>query len=319
MNKNSSNQRIQAIFLALFVTFLWSTSWVLIKIGLKDIPALTFAGLRYTMAFICLLPFAFRPVYRKEIDKLGFRGWGLLIILGLLFYSVTQGTQFLGLVYLPAAMVSLLLNFTSVLVALMGMVTIKEMPNWLQWTGIFINLAGILLFFVPVSFQPEQVLGLAIVILCVVSNAVSSVLGRQVNRDHIAHPVVITTVSMGIGGIVLLLTGLLTQPLPHLEMVHWGIIAALAVVNTAFAFTVWNFTLRSLSAMESSIINSTMLVQIALLAWIFLGESLTLKEIAGLTLAGIGVVIVQLNYGLPKTRNLPHPSTEVEHSSPAKE
>ncbi|RPI84617.1 MAG: EamA family transporter, partial [Chloroflexi bacterium] len=151
MNRNPANQRIQAILLALFVTFLWSTSWVLIKIGLKDIPALTFAGLRYSLAFICLIPFAFRPVYRREIRKLGFRGWGLLILLGLLFYSVTQGTQFLGLVYLPAAMVSLLLNFTSVLVALMGMVTIKEMPNRMQWTGIFINLAGILIFFVPVT------------------------------------------------------------------------------------------------------------------------------------------------------------------------
>ena len=45
-----------AVLQALFVTFLWSTSWVLIRIGLEDIPALTFAGLRYTIAFLCLLP-----------------------------------------------------------------------------------------------------------------------------------------------------------------------------------------------------------------------------------------------------------------------
>jgi len=32
---------------ALFVTFLWSSSWVLIKFGLEEIPPLTFAGLRY--------------------------------------------------------------------------------------------------------------------------------------------------------------------------------------------------------------------------------------------------------------------------------
>lgn len=36
---------------ALFVTFLWLLSWVLIKIGLHDVPALTFAGLRDTLAF----------------------------------------------------------------------------------------------------------------------------------------------------------------------------------------------------------------------------------------------------------------------------
>jgi hypothetical protein len=45
---------------ALLVTFLWSTSWVLIKIGLVDIPALTFAGLRYALATLVLLPFVLR-------------------------------------------------------------------------------------------------------------------------------------------------------------------------------------------------------------------------------------------------------------------
>ena len=52
--------------------------------------------------------------------------------------------------------------------------------------------------------------------------------------------------------------------------------------------------MRALLAMESSVINSTMLVQIPLLAWIFLGEGLTLQKWIGMLLAGLGVVIVQL-------------------------
>ena len=52
----SNQSRFWAILLALFVTFLWSTSWILIKIGLKEIPALTFAGLRYLLGFFFLLP-----------------------------------------------------------------------------------------------------------------------------------------------------------------------------------------------------------------------------------------------------------------------
>jgi len=43
--------RLRAILQALIVTFLWSTSWVLIKIGLEDIPAVTFAGLRYFLFY----------------------------------------------------------------------------------------------------------------------------------------------------------------------------------------------------------------------------------------------------------------------------
>ena len=46
--------------------------------------------------------------------------------------------------------------------------------------------------------------------------------------------------------------------------------------------------------MESSIINSTMLIQIPVLAWLFLGEQITPQKIVGMVLAGIGVLIVQL-------------------------
>ncbi len=46
--------------------------------------------------------------------------------------------------------------------------------------------------------------------------------------------------------------------------------------------------------MESSIINGTILIQIAILAWIFLGEGITLQEIIGMAAAAAGAVLVQL-------------------------
>jgi drug/metabolite transporter (DMT)-like permease len=72
------------------------------------------------------------------------------------------------------------------------------------------------------------------------------------------------------------------------------IIAWLAFVNTAVAFTLWNKSLQSLTAIESSIINNTMLPQIAILAWIFLDEPLNLRQILGLGLVTIGIIIVQV-------------------------
>ncbi len=98
---------------------------------------------------------------------------------------------------------------------------------------------------------------------------------------------------MGIGGILLLDAGLLIQGLPVLSLKSWLIIIWLAVINTAFAFTLWNYTLRTLPAMESSLINNAMLIQIALLAWIFLGESLSVQKWVGVLLTAAGVVIVQ--------------------------
>ena len=298
----------RAVCQALFVTLLWSTSWVIIKLGLKDIPALTFAGLRYTLALACLLPFAWQPAQRDSLRRLSARGWLWLIVLGLLFYAVTQGALFVGLSYLPAVSVSLMLNFTTIVVALLGMALLKERPARLQWLGTGVNLAGILIYFYPVALPVDQVTGLIVVAIGVLANAVSSILGRRVNRAADASPLAVTTVSMGVGSLTLLAGGLAAQGLPPLTPLNWLFVAWLAVVNTAFAFTLWNHTLRTLAAMESSIINSTMLAQIAILAWVFLGEQLTLQEIVGMGLAGAGALLVQVRRATGASRNGIRPS-----------
>jgi drug/metabolite transporter (DMT)-like permease len=97
----------------------------------------------------------------------------------------------------------------------------------------------------------------------------------------------------------MLIGGIAVQGLPELSLQSVLIIGWLAVVNTAFAFTLWNHTQRTLPAIESSIINNTMLIQIAILAWIFLGEALDRREIAGLILAGAGTLIVQTRRAKP--------------------
>jgi drug/metabolite transporter (DMT)-like permease len=284
----------RAVFQALFVTFLWSTSWVLIKIGLIDIPALTFAGLRYMLAFLFLLPLTLRSAQRTIIANLSARQWGLLAVLGILFYSIVQGAQFIGLTYLPAATVSLILNFTSLVVALMGMVWLSERPGRIGWMGIMLSVLGGIVFFCPIDFPSAQAAAVLVVVIGMIANAGSGVLGRYINRYENIPPLLVTTISMGVGGSILLLAGGVIQGIPVLGLKHWGIILWLAVVNTAFAFTLWNHTLRTLPAMESSIINGTMLIQIALLAWLFLGENLTSQEWIGVILAGLGVLLVQL-------------------------
>lgn len=294
MSRFSPHSR--AALQALFVTFLWSTSWVIIKLGLREaIPALLFAGLRYGLAFVILLAWVLRqPESRAELRGLGRRDWLSLAVLGLIYYTVTQGTQFLGLKYLPAVTLNLLMSFSAVLVAVLGMVTLREKPARAQWGGLALYLLGALVFFYPVALAGDMLLGVSIALCGVAANAVSSLLGRSVNRQVKLPPVVITVASMGIGAAALLAVGIASEGFPPLRPESWLMIVWLAVVNTAFAFTLWNMTLRTLSALESSIINNAMMIQIPLLAWLFLGEAVTLKQAAGLLLAGVGILAVQL-------------------------
>ncbi len=294
LSRKQMPSRPAAIGLALLVTFLWSTSWVLIRFGLKEVPALTFAGLRYTLAALCLLPFLFKPQTWQAVRVLNRSQWWLLIGMGIIYYAVAQGAQYLGLVYLPLATASLLLNLTSLVVAGFGLILLSEAPTRLQWLGVMLNLGGILLFFFPPAFTGQDWLGIGIVMIGMLANSAGTLMGRSLNRSGSIPPIVVTAISMSIGAILMLGTGLATQGMPGISPASWAAILWMAVVNTAFAFALWNYTQRSLQAMETSIINNTMTVQIAILGWIFSGEGLSAMEIAGVILVTVGTVLVQL-------------------------
>ena len=259
-----------------------------------EIPPITFAGLRYIIAFICFIPFVLKKKYIVEIKQLQSSQWKKLILLGIVFYTITQGTQFLGLSLLPSVTVSLMLNFTPIIVAILGIVFLSEKPTYLQWFGATLFIVGIVTYFFPISLIDNQVLGLLVMVIGVIANSISAILGRDINRSKNISPLVVTFISMGVGAIILLSVGLILDGFPVISSKNWIFILWLAVINTAFAFTLWNVTLRSLSAMESSIINGTMLIQIAILAWVFLGESISLQEVFGMIIAAIGAVFVQI-------------------------
>ncbi len=279
---------------ALLVTFLWSTSFIIIKWGLVDIPPVTYAGLRYFLAFLIFIPFILKKKYLTEIRQLNAAQWKQLLLLGLIFYTFTQGAQFLGLSLLPSVTVSLLLNFTPLLVAIAGIFLLKEKPSFLQWIGSILFIIGIVTYFFPVVLIGNKGLGLAIMLVGMLANAGSAIIGREINRKKNISPVVVTFISMGLGAIILMVIGFTMNGLPSLNIKNWLFLFWLAGINTAFAFTLWNLTLRSLTAMESSIINGTMLIQIAVLAWYFLGETITIHEGIGMAIAAIGAVLVQM-------------------------
>jgi drug/metabolite transporter (DMT)-like permease len=195
---------------------------------------------------------------------------------------------------LPAATVSLMLNLSPMIIALLSGLLIKEQLSRHQWSGVILTTGGVIIYFLPLDMPIGQVFGLAIALLGVLANSGSSLLGRQVNQASGISPLLVTFVSMGVGAFLLLIVGIASQGLGELHAKQWAIIGWLAIVNTAFAFTLWNHTLRTLTAVESSTLNSTMLPQTILLAWLLLGESLAAKQIIGLVLVGVGVLVVQL-------------------------
>jgi len=284
----------KAIIVAAVVTTIWSTSWVLIKIGLKEIPALPFAAFRYTLASLILLPGLLRTPSRKVICSFGWKDWLVLAGLALLTYPLNQGGLFVALSYLPNTTVSLLQNFSPVFIALLGSWLLKEVVNGRQYLGMLILLAGALVFFLPLQSYNLSIPGLIASFVTMMANVFGSLYSRKLLRTGTYPVLVMTGICMSIGSIVMFVGSRAWEYIPKISLHLWGILLYLALVNTALAFMVWNTSLQRLTAFEANIINNTMLVQIAILSWIFLGDAISWKMAAGMALVMGGAVLVNL-------------------------
>ncbi len=284
----------RALAAALAVTAAWSSSWVIIRIGLRHdrLPPLTFAGLRYVVAAVALwAAVALNRNARGQLARLTPRSWGHLAVLGVVFSAVTQGAQFVAIDSQPVAPTSLFLTLTPLLVGLASGRLLSEHLGRPQAAAAVLVPAGAAAYFTGTLGATPA--GLAACAVALAANAGSSLLGRGINRDPASAPLITTTVSMTIGAVVLLATGVGIEGLPALSLEAVAIVAWLAIVNTAVAFTLWNFSLRYLTASQSSVVNNAMLPQIGLLGWVFLGETPGPWQWAGMILVSAGVAAGQ--------------------------
>jgi drug/metabolite transporter (DMT)-like permease len=286
--------RRRALAAALAVTVLWSSSWAIIRVGLRydRLPPLTFAGLRYITAAAALwAAVALNRTARGQLAGLTRQRAGHLAVLGLVFYALTQGAQFVAIDTQPVATSSLFLTLTPLLVGLTSGRVLSEQPGRAQAAAAVLVATGAAAYFTGALRATPA--GLAASGVALAANAGASLLGRDLNRDAATSPLVTTTVSMTIGAVVLLAAGAGAESWPALSAQAAAIIAWLAIINTAVAFTLWNFSLRHLTATESSVINNAMLPQIGLLGWAFLDEEPGPWQWAGMLLVSAGVAIGQ--------------------------
>ena len=266
----------------------------MIRWGLDDehLEPLTFAGVRYLLASLFLVGMVgATPRACGSLSGIGRARWGHLVLLGLIFAAVAQGAQFVAIDSQPAATSSLILSLTPLLVAGFSTFALGESPTTRQVAGALLIVLGAVVYFSgDLGFT---VIGLIAALVGLVANAAGAMMGRAVNRDRALSPMVVTVVSMSAGAAALMIVGLAIEGLPSISGRAWLIIVWLAVANTAWAFTLWNRSLQQLSATESAAINNTMLIQIGLLAWLFLDETPGPLDIVGMVAVSVGVYLAQ--------------------------
>ncbi|MBE0408840.1 MAG: EamA family transporter [Anaerolineales bacterium] len=286
----SSLTRTRAIAEGLVANLIWASSFVLVKIALEEIGPLTAAGMRFFSAFLILFPFMLRS--KNIVLPRSGRVWLRLFLIGLSSYTIGNGALFWGLIYLPAVTASFLMSLLPLMIMFAGSVWLRETPSRWQIMGVFVGLSGSALFFSP-GLEAGEPLGVALVGVALIAFMIFGILGREIARDRVVDTLTLTAIPLAFGGGLLLLIGLIVEGLPSFSPITWLIILWLALINTAFAYFIYNRSLQFLTALEMNVLLNLLPFATALLAWILLGETLIFIQILGMIVVVTGVIFVQ--------------------------
>jgi drug/metabolite transporter (DMT)-like permease len=288
------NKQMLSLIEASLVTFLWSSSYILIRIGLEEINPLAFAAYRYFLASLILLFPLYLQFRKRKTSKFNLSRIGMFLVLGFTGYFIAQGFQFLGLFFLNSVTVTFILNLTPLFVLGLSVFFLNEWPSTVQLIGIILTLFGVIIFFYDALGDVGMVTGVLVTLISGVGWAFYMIISRRYLVKDNESVITLTSMSMLFGAFMLLGATGLTGNMVNVSFNGWMIILWLSIVNTAVAFFLWNHALKTLKAVEQSILQNSMLIQIALLAFFFLQEPISEQKILGMIIVFSGVLIVQL-------------------------
>lgn len=199
---------VLAVYLAIAV--MWGSTWLFIRIGLRDLPPLLFAGVRMSAAALLLAPLALRGGGLREL--LGARRQVLAI--GLLQVALPYGLMFVAQQWVPSGLAAILFATFPIWIAILSRFFLPgERLTPLRIASALVGVAGVVVLEVPrlddLSGSRLLVLGSAAIVVASVVAAFANVLAR---RHMLAlRPLTLTAGQAAVAGVLLLAASLATE------------------------------------------------------------------------------------------------------------
>lgn len=287
---------LSTTILAIFACLLWATPFVAIKIGLKYTTPLQFAGLRFFISGLLILPFI-KDLKHKVLESK--HRWKFVMWVALLQTTFLYGLFYIGIDLLPGALGAMLIGAQPLFAAIMAHLMLSnDKMSWKKIFAILLGMAGVCIIslgradFVLTSTIP---LGVGILIL---NNIVGSTGNVIVSRDAKGMPPrVLASFSMIIGGLALMLVSIPIENPSwnfHLPGEYWVSLGWLAMVS-AFSITIWFSLLQRPNVKVSNLNTWKFIIPIfgAFLSWMILpDESPDAVSITGMIIIGCSLLLV---------------------------
>ena len=191
--------------------FVWSTTWLAMKLGIAVVPPAFFSGVRWTVAGIALL--AWRRYQHAPIG-VSPRLVGRLVVLSLFMLSLNSSIQLYGLRLITTGMAAVINSGLTPIFMLAAAVALRqERLTWRQTIAIAVGVSGLLVLFglrAVGQMDWREILGIILMVVSTLSYCVGSVLSRPLLRTM--APVHLAGVTNLIGGVVLLVLSLPLEP-----------------------------------------------------------------------------------------------------------
>ena len=283
---------------------IWGSTWLFIKLGLADLPPLTFAGIRFVISCAILFPLvAFR---RLSLPKTR-ADWTLLIVTGILSFSLNYGLVFWAEQYISSGLAALLQATLPAFGLLLAHIYLpSERITWVKISGVILGVVGVgVVFSNQLAISGRQALaGCVGMVLSAFFAAYSNVLVKTHGKK--LNPAVIAAFQMLFGLIPLMLYGIAFEGNPF--RFRWTAIAVmslvyLAIVGTVIAFLLYYWLLQNMDVTKSMLISLVTPVVAVILGMLVLDEELSWRTLVGgaMIMAGIGFIVVRK----PRTAPVP--------------
>lgn len=277
---------IFATLSALAVVIAWGINFVVIKLGVHEIPPLALLAARFFIAGLVFLPFMKWPGLKQAamIAGVGF-GMGVL----------HQGTLFIGLEIMPASLMSLLLQTQIIMATVIGWLFLKEKIGWRTWAGIGIGLIGVVILLGKPTLNAPFI-GYVYGLLSAFFIALTYVQMKRVSNVH--GPTYIALLSLPIAPLIAVMslftegTSWITERADNINWIILGGSLFYQAIVISISHIYWQRLMRDYPL--SQVLPWTLLIPVFGIAAAIpvFGETLTWPIIigGGLTLAGITII-----------------------------
>lgn len=280
----------------LVLCLIWSSTWVFIKLGLRDLPPVTFAGLRFLVAAVILWLIVF--IRRSSVPR-DARNWGLLAWTGLIAFALNYGLIFWGEQRITSGLAAVL----QAMIPVFGMIFAHyhlpaERITLRKILGVALGIAGVgLIFYDQMQLESVAALhGSAALIGSSICVAYANVLVKA-RLQHL-DPAVLAAGQMLCGFVPLLIVGALWEGNPFAlrwTPQAWLALLYLALVGSAVAFLLYYWLVRRVAVTKTMLIALVTPVLALLIGKLTFDERITWRIAAGSVaiLAGIALIIFQ--------------------------